>query len=226
MTPTNPFPWEAIDTVLLDMDGTLLDLYFDNHFWLEHLPRRFAEHHGRDETEARAELAELFAAQRGQLNWYCIDYWSQRLEMDITDLKRETQHLIAIRPHVEQFLTWLHAGPREVWLVTNAHRKSLDLKLELTAIDRWFDRLISSHDLQAPKESPLFWQQLQAAYRFNPARTLLIDDTPAVLGAARDFGVAHLLTLLQPDSRLARREQTEFPGILHFDEIMPAVTAP
>ncbi|HBT55971.1 MAG TPA: haloacid dehalogenase, partial [Pseudomonas sp.] len=30
--------WNAIDTVLLDMDGTLLDLHFDNHFWLEHMP--------------------------------------------------------------------------------------------------------------------------------------------------------------------------------------------
>ena len=24
--------WDEIDTVLLDMDGTLLDLHFDNHF--------------------------------------------------------------------------------------------------------------------------------------------------------------------------------------------------
>ena len=35
--------WHTIDTVLLDMDGTLLDLYYDNHFWREHVPMRFAE---------------------------------------------------------------------------------------------------------------------------------------------------------------------------------------
>lgn len=214
-------PWQAIDHVLLDMDGTLLDLYFDNHFWLEHLPRRFAEQHGRDPDEARNEVAQLSASQRGQLNWYCLDYWTRQLNVDIVELKREIQHLIAIRPHVESFLTWLHQSPRAVWLVTNAHRKSLDLKLERTGIDRWFDQLISSHDLAAPKESPLFWQCLHDRFPFDPARTLLIDDTASVLGAARDFGVAHLLTLLQPDSRLARRERGEFPGIVHFDEILP-----
>lgn len=226
MTSTPPFPWEAIDTVLLDMDGTLLDLYFDNHFWQEHLPRRFAEHHGREPAEARAELELLFAAQRGQLNWYCLDYWSERLQLDIVELKQEVEHLIAIRPHVESFLAWLHEGPREVWLVTNAHRKSLELKLARTGIDRWCDRVLSSHDLAAPKESPLFWQRLREQWPFEPARALLIDDTPSVLAAARDFGIGHLLTLLQPDSRLARREACEFPGILHFDEIMPGVTPP
>ncbi|MCP4043692.1 MAG: haloacid dehalogenase, partial [Gammaproteobacteria bacterium] len=32
--------WNSIHTVLLDMDGTLLDLHFDNQFWLEHVPLR------------------------------------------------------------------------------------------------------------------------------------------------------------------------------------------
>ena len=38
--------WENIETVLLDMDGTLLDLHFDNHFWLQHVPVCYAEKHG------------------------------------------------------------------------------------------------------------------------------------------------------------------------------------
>jgi 5'-nucleotidase len=213
--------WNAIDTVLLDMDGTLLDLYFDNHFWLEHLPRRYARHHEKSLEHAREHLALLFGAQRGTLNWYCVDYWSRELELDIGELKREVEHLIDIRPHVEEFLQRLHHSARQVWLVTNAHRKSLDLKLQRTGIDRWFDRIISSHDLAAPKEAPEFWQRLQAAYPFEPARALLIDDTASVLHAAQKFGVGHLLTLLQPDSRQAQRIETEFPGILHFDEIMP-----
>lgn len=213
--------WSRIDTVLLDMDGTLLDLYFDNHFWLEHLPRRYAEHHATSAEHAREHLHTVFAAQRGTLNWYCLDYWSRELRLDIPALKREIQHLIRIRPHVEEFLQRLHAGPRQVWLVTNAHRDSLDLKMERTGIERWFDRMVSSHDLRAPKEDPDFWAQLQAAFPFDPRRSLLIDDNASVLGSARQFGIRHLLTLLQPDSRQARREQTEYPGILHFDEIMP-----
>jgi putative hydrolase of the HAD superfamily len=213
--------WHAIDTVLLDMDGTLLDLYFDNHFWLEHLPRRYAHRHATTTEQARAHLTLLFGAQRGTLNWYCVDYWSRELDLDIAELKCEVEHLIDIRPHVEEFLQRLQRSSRQVWLVTNAHRKSLDIKLRRTGIDRWFDRIVSSHDLAAPKEAPEFWQQLRASFPFDPARALLIDDTASVLHAAQRFGVGHLLTLLQPDSRQARRIDTEFPGILHFDEIMP-----
>ena len=216
-----PLDWNAIDTVLLDMDGTLLDLYFDNHFWLEHLPLRYAERHGLDAGQARARLVDLFAAQRGTLNWYCVDYWSRQLQVDIGELKREIRHLIAIRPHVDEFLQRLHASPRQVWLVTNAHRTSIGIKMSHTRLERWFDRVICSHDLAHPKEHPQFWRRLCADHPFDPARTLFIDDTVSVLQAARTFGVRYLLTLLQPDSRQARREATEFPGILHFDEIMP-----
>lgn len=221
--PTNIFPldWTAIDTVLLDMDGTLLDLYYDNHFWLDYLPQRYAQHHATTSEAARRALVDAFAAQRGSLNWYCVDYWSAQLGLDIGELKREIAHLIAIRPHVEEFLQRLQHPSRRVWLVTNAHRKSLSLKMECTGLERWFDRIICSHDLRLPKEHAEFWQRLHAAHPFEPARTLLIDDTASVLHAARDFGIGHLLTLLQPDSRQARRLDTEFPAILHFDEIMP-----
>ncbi len=221
--PSALLDWNNIDIVLLDMDGTLLDLHFDNYFWLEHLPQRYAEQHNTSAECAREHLSALFAAQRGTLNWYCVDYWSHELRVDIAELKCEVEHLIDIRPHVEEFLARLHASPREVWLVTNAHRKSLDIKTRRTGIDRWFDRVISSHDLAAPKESLLFWQQLRSANPFDPARALLIDDTAAVLHAAQRFGIRHLLTLLQPDSRQAQRIDTEFPGILHFDEIMPVL---
>lgn len=215
-----PLAWNQVDTVLLDMDGTLLDLYFDNHFWLEYLPQRYAARHNLAEESARAHLVSAFAAERGTLNWYCVDYWSEQLQLDIGALKREVSHLIAIRPHVEEFLTRLHAG-KQVWLVTNAHRKSLHLKLDHTGIERWFHKVISSHDYRAPKEDQAFWRTLHATHPFDPARALLIDDSAPVLAAAHRFGIRHLLTMLQPDSKQARREQADYPGIHHFDEIMP-----
>src|SRR5699024_4136241 len=126
--------WSTLDTVLLDMAGTVLGSHFDNHCWLAHLPRRYAETHVHREGESRAGLHQRFGALRGQLNWYCLDCWAEQLQLDIVALKREVQELIAVRPDGPGFLDAQRDSGRQLWLVTNAHRASLDLKLALTDI--------------------------------------------------------------------------------------------
>jgi len=214
--------WDNIDTVLLDMDGTLLDLHFDNYFWQEHLPRLYARKHQISDEESSAHLHEQTSSNQGTLDWYCLDHWSRRLDMDIPALKRELRHMIRLRPHVLEFLTRLHHSHRDLVMVTNAHRVTLEIKMEQVDITRWFDRVVVSHDLKSPKEEQDFWKKLQVLHPFNPDRTLLIDDTERILDSAQEYGIAHLLTLLQPDSRRQKRIDTRFPGIHHFDEIMPA----
>jgi putative hydrolase of the HAD superfamily len=130
--------------------------------------------------------------------------------------------MISVRPHAIEFLTRLHHSHRDVVMVTNAHRKTLEIKMDNVDITHWFDRVVVSHDLQSPKEEQAFWHKLQDLHPFDPARTLLIDDTEQVLESARTYGIVHLLTLLQPDSQRQKRIDTRFPGIHHFDEIMPA----
>lgn len=205
--------WAGIDSVLLDMDGTLLDLHFDNHFWLEHLPQRYAEHHGISREQADAELLPLFRDNAGQLNWYCLDFWSRELKLPIRDLKREVAHLIALRPDADTFLAALRGAGKRVALITNAHRDSLSLKLERVELAPWFDRLISSHDYGFPKEDQQFWQALHADFGFEPARSLFIDDSLPILRSARAFGVAHLLAVRQPDSRQGAKDTAEFAAV-------------
>ncbi len=214
--------WDSIDTVLLDMDGTLLDLHFDNYFWAQHLPQIYAKKHRISEQESSERLRDKFSSGQGTLEWYCLDHWSQQLDMDIPALKRELQHMISLRPHAIEFLTRLHHSHRDVVMVTNAHRKTLEIKMDNVDITHWFDRVVVSHDLQSPKEEQAFWHKLQDLHPFDPTRTLLIDDTEQVLESARIYGITHLLTLLQPDSQRQKRIDTRFPGIHHFDEIMPA----
>lgn len=206
-------PWTEIDSVLLDMDGTLLDLHFDNHFWLEHLPQRYAELHGISRALADAELLPLFHAHAGQLNWYCTDFWSRELNLSIRELKREVAHLIALRPDADSFLAALRAAGKRVVLITNAHRDSLSLKLERIELAPYFDRLISSHDYGFPKEDQQFWFALQQDFAFDPARSLFIDDSLPILRSARDFGVAHLLAVRQPDSQAEPRDTEEFAAV-------------
>ena len=216
--------WSRIDTVLLDMDGTLLDLHFDNHFWLEHVPRRFAERHGLEDTAARERLAAHYARHAGTLNWYCVDFWTRELELDVAALKEEVVHLIAVRPDVPAFLVALRASRRRVVLVTNAHPKSLDLKMRETRLDAYFDAVVSSHSIGLPKEHPDFWQALQAIEPFDRTRTLFVDDSLPVLRSAQRYGVAELLAVRNPDSKQPDKQCGEFRGIASFEEVMPPPT--
>ncbi len=217
--------WSAIDTVLLDMDGTLLDLHFDNYFWLTHLPRRYAEQQGLCPDAATQQLRQRFHDKRGTLDWYCLDYWSRELAVDVRALKEEIQHLIAERPHAIDFLQKLKSAGKRRVLVTNAHPQSLELKLSLTAIGDHLDLIISSHHYGVPKESPLFWQALERDIGFDGATTLFIDDSEAILAAAQRFGISQLCCIRQPDSRLEASYRGQFPAIHHFDEIIPEALA-
>ena len=213
--------WDAIDTVLLDMDGTLLDLHFDNHFWQEHVPARYAERHGIAHAEARTRLTEVYLAKAGTLDWYCVDFWSRELELDIAALKEEVAHLIAVHPDVPEFLEALRTRGKRILLVTNAHHKSLSLKMARTGLAARFDVLVTSHEIGMPKEDPAFWPALAAFHPFDPARTLLIDDSLPVLRSARSGGLSRLLAVTHPDSRQPRKDVGEFAAIRRFAEIMP-----
>ncbi len=214
--------WRQIDSVLLDMDGTLLDLHYDNQFWQELIPRRYALSRGLDVNTAKAVLKPIFKRSEGTLDWYCIDYWSRELRLDIPLLKREVAHLIAVQPHVLDFLRSLRAAGKQVLLVTNAHHQSLALKLEYTRLGDYLDTIVSAHDIGYPKEDPLFWRHLAEYHPYAPGRTLLIDDNLAVLRSARRYGIAHLLAIQQPDSRRPPADTGEFAALRDFRAISPA----
>lgn len=213
--------WNDIDTVLLDMDGTLLDLHFDNHFWLEHLPRRYAEQSGLPVPTARDELFGRYGAVRGTLDWYCLDYWTASLGLDVAALKHEVAHLIDVHPHVLAFLDAVRAAGKTTVLVTNAHPASLELKLARTPLGGHLDVVLSSHAFGLPKEAEGFWGRLRATQPFEPSRTLLVDDNLHVLESARAAGIAHLRGVRRPDSRGEEMASEGFELIGGFDELMP-----
>ncbi len=210
--------------MFLDMDGTLLDLHFDNHFWLEHVPRRYAESQGVDLEQARVELKKRYRRVEGTLEWYCVDRWSSELGLDIALLKEEVDHLIAVHPHVMDFLEALtRAGKRRV-LVTNAHQKSIALKMRHTRLDGHLERIVCSHELGVAKEDPLFWNLLHAIEPFDRERTLFADDSISVLESARVYGFRHLLMILRPDSRQDPKSvECGLRAVHDFSEVLPGL---
>ena len=213
-------PWEAIDTVLLDMDGTLLDLRFDNYFWLEFLPERYAQRHALTLEQARAVLRSMLLAKQGTLDWYCMDFWTRELSLDIAELKREIRGHVRFLPGAEAFLRALRDKNVRVALVTNAHRDSLKVKATQTGILDYFDVVFSSHSFGVPKEHPEFWRQLQAQLHFDPARTLFVDDSVAVLAAAQRHGIAHVFAITRPDTTLGVREVNGFLSVEQVSHLL------
>ncbi len=208
--------WSKIDTVLLDMDGTLLDLHYDNYFWRQYLPKIYADKNQLSLQETMLILEPLFKDHAGTLNWYCVNFWSEQLELDIMQHKHEVVNKIRYRPDAKLFLKVCRTNVTDLRLITNAHRDVLNLKIQHTQLDQYFDTMLCSHELDAPKEDQRFWQNLQARQGFDPRRSLFIDDSEAVLDAAADYGIANVLSIESPDSENIRTTLSKYQMIDSF----------
>ena len=211
--------WNNIDTILLDMDGTLLDLHFDNYFWQEYLPVYWGKIQGVDSDAAKRELMPRFKSREGTLSWYCLDFWSEELNIDILKLKEDIEHLIRLRPSALEFLQKLEEMDKPPILVTNAHQDLINMKFGKTGIEKFFRDVICSHTLGVPKEEVEFWENLKSVLNYVPERTLLIDDNLSVLRTARGAGIAWLYSIARPDSHAPERHTAEFTAIHDFKDV-------
>ena len=214
-------PWPDIDTVLLDMDGTLIDLRFDNVLWNQRLPARLAAAAGIDLHAARERLYAHMRDVPPTLDFYSVEYWTDYTGMDIEALHEELGHLVAYRSGAERFLDAVRATGRRAVLVTNAHPKSLAVKDREVRLTARLDADFSAHDFGFPKEDAEFWAAFAERCAYRPEKTLLIDDNAAVLRAAAASGIRHLLCVTQPDSGRPPRSGLPFAAFNHFAEIMP-----
>jgi len=212
--------WSMIETVLLDMDGTLLDKHFDDYFWEQYVPEIYAEKHGLSVPVARQELMARYQKREGTLEWTDLDFWSRELGLDIPALKKKVDHLVQVHPYVTDFLSYCRDRKKNVHLVTNAHSKTLAIKMRKTAIGEYFDSIVCSQDIGLAKEEPHFWFLLQKRLGFKPAATMLADDTEPVLRAAQEYGVGLLVYVARPSSQASSQHSTEFPSITYFNELI------
>lgn len=216
-------PWGQVDTVLLDMDGTLIDLHFDNHLWNVVVPARFARREGVDAAQAAERLYRHMLGRKASLDFYDLDYWTRQTGLDIDAIHDELKCLIRYRPGAADFAAAVRRSGRRVFLATNAHPRSIAVKHRAIGLLAAVDSCYSAHDLGAPKEDDGYWRELAARLGdgYDPARALLVDDNDVVLAAAERAGVAHLLCVAQPDATRRPRRDLPFPAIGDFAQIMP-----
>ncbi len=212
-------PIKDIKFVLLDMDGTLLDKYFDDYFWEHLVPEKYAEKHNITFGSAKEELMKKYKVHEGTLNWTDLDFWSKELELDIPALKEQIKHFIEVHPHAEDFLKMLKKQEKKVFLVTNAHYKAIDLKLKKTRIGKYFDSVLSSFDAGYPKESLKFWEEAEKRLGFDKDRTLFIDDTEEILKTAKKYGIKYILYKARANSKVKPKKSNEFLHIVDFNEL-------
>jgi putative hydrolase of the HAD superfamily len=213
-------PWSEIDTLLLDMDGTLLDLAYDNHFWLELVPAEYARATGLSEERARAEVMSRYEPVVGTLPWYCLDHWTREFGLDLETLKRASRHRIRYLPQAQSFLESVRRLGKRLILVTNAHRVTLSIKCEQTGVNAWMDAVVSSHDYGVEKERMEFWQRLQVEHAIDPGRALVVEDSLAVLATARAFGIAHTVAISRPDTTQDERRIDDFATVTGVAELL------
>ncbi len=214
-------PLKDIKFVLLDMDGTLLDLYFDYFFWGHLVPEKYAEKHNITFGAAKDILYKTYKSHEKTLNWTDLDFWSSELNLDIPALTEQMRHLVEVHPHVEEFLQMLRKQRKKVHLVTNAHYKAVNIKFKKTRIGKYFNSILCSFDVGYPKESLDFWHKAQKLLKFDKEKTLFIDDTEDVLKAAKEFGIRYLLFKTGANSRIKEDKKTnEFRVIKDFRQLM------
>jgi len=216
---------DRCETLMLDMDGTILDLAFDNYVWKQLVVGRYAEHNGLEYKTARERLFAKYASIQGDLEWYCLDHWSERLGFDVLQLHHEVHDRIEYLPKAREFLEAVRETDIKVLLVTNSHHDTLRLKDETLGFSEYFDGLHSSHTYGHAKERQEFWHALQDVEGFDPATTVFVDDTVPVLRSAADYGIEMPIVVTYPDTSEPVRENGEFVGVEAVSDLLEPAPA-
>ncbi|MDF7758405.1 GMP/IMP nucleotidase [Kosakonia cowanii] len=215
--------WQEVDTVLLDMDGTLLDLAFDTYFWQQLVPQTYSEKAGLTPQEAQSVISQAYHDVQHTLNWYCLDYWSERLGLDICAMTTEQGARAVLREDTVPFLDALKKSGKRRILLTNAHPHNLAVKLEHTGLAAHLDLLLSTHTFGYPKEDQRLWQAVASHTGLDPAQTLFIDDSEPILDAAATFGIRYCLGVANPDSGLADKRYLRHPAMNDYRRLLPSL---
>ena len=80
-------------------------------------------------------------------------------------------------------------------LITNAHRKTLNIKLQKYDLSPYFDEMVCAHELHYVKEDVQLWYMLRSRYRIDFEKTVLIEDTIKNIYTGLSAGISKAIYL-------------------------------
>ena len=170
--------FKETECILFDMDGVILDNTYDNNFWQNQIPAALAKKRGCSFEDAKRLAVQIFNYKKNTMDWYDLDYWSNMLGIDIEEQKRlpESYDKIKLYDGVFDILRKIKKD-RKIILITNAHRKTLNIKLQKYDLSPYFDDMVCAHELHYVKEDIQLWYMLRSKYQLDFKKTILIEDT-------------------------------------------------
>lgn len=217
--------WSQIDDVLIDMDGTLLDRHFDNFFFEEELPRRYALREKLSLDESRARLMAMYRSVEEELAWTDLHYWTSRVGIDVVAMHRELDHMIGFLPGAAAFLSAVRHQKKRVTVLTNAHPAGVAIKTAKTGLEARVDRIVDAFEVGYLKMRPQYWPACLDLVKFDPTRALFIDDDERCLAAARQFGVLHLLHSARSSTKSPPAFSASFRSVQDLSSLLNGTVA-
>jgi len=183
--------FKDIECLLIDMDGVILDNAYDNDFWQNQIPEVIANSKGIGFDDAKRLAIQIFNYKKNTKDWYDVDYWSNMLDIDIEAQKRSEKSFsrISLYDGVIDTLNVLKNKTKMI-LITNAHRKTLNIKLEKYNLTPYFDEMVCAHELHYVKEDIQLWYMLRSKYRLDYEKTLLVEDTINNINVGLSAGIS------------------------------------
>ncbi len=212
--------WDEVDDVLLDMDGTLLDRHFDNFFFEEELPRRYAAIHRLSFEESRDRLMAMYRSVEGELAWTDLHYWTKRVGLDVVAMHKELDHMIAFLPGAEEFLRDLKSRGKRITVLTNAHQAGVSVKTAKTGLDRHVHRIVDAFEVGYLKMRSEYWPACRQLVGFDPNRSLYVDDDESCLDAARQFGITGIVHSAKSSSQLPPAPSASFTSVEQLPHLL------
>ena len=184
------------ECLLFDMDGVVLDNTYDNNFWQNQIPSVLSSKKNISFDDAKRLAIQIFNYKKNSKDWYDIDYWSNMLGINIEEQKRaeESYEKIKLYDGAIECLKELKRSYQMI-LITNAHRKTLRIKLEKYDLSPYFDEMICSHELNYVKEDLQLWHILRVKFNLDYNKTVLVEDTLKNIEVGLSSGISSAIYL-------------------------------